>query len=386
MSSIKDAQKTHQIQFNNCLVEFISKLRIILGHCEAVDLKKLVTKYYKYYRHEVKENRRIEFIEEFCGFLSKYQEEVSTCDENLFSEEEQYYPGQPIELFKGIDFKLLWKVEGLNDNSKQSIWKYLHTLYVIGNHVLKENNRQQNLRQKQKALLKNMMQSLKMEKEIAEEADRLNEEERQRDLEGQFSLDSLQELFGDNIVADIAIDVVKELKSSIVDQEFDSPMMAIKSLMSNKGGKWKQIMNNVGLKLKAKMKEKNIDEKKLYEEAMKMNDKLKKKFKNIPGMPDFQKLCENLVDSMANGVTEGSEMNQPNLEEITAQLGKTFSEMGLDSSELDEFSKNFKEMLEAGENAPSTGDEGYEGDEEDGVLENDKDLQDQLDEINNKIQ
>src|SRR5437016_14644783 len=94
---------THQIQFNNYLVEFIQKLREILtpqqdnkvndnGQSQEPDFRRLLAKYYKYYRKFVHQDKRIDFIQEFVQYISKYNKEISTCDENLFSEESASYP------------------------------------------------------------------------------------------------------------------------------------------------------------------------------------------------------------------------------------------------------------------------------------------------------
>lgn len=77
--------ETHQIQFNNYLVELIQKLKIIVP-----TEKKLFGKYYKYYRTFVDQKKRVDFIAEFVQYISKYNVEVSSCDEGLFSEEEGY--------------------------------------------------------------------------------------------------------------------------------------------------------------------------------------------------------------------------------------------------------------------------------------------------------
>jgi len=106
---IKNATASaHQLQFNNYLVTFIEQLQKVVSD----DHKRLLKKYYRYYRKYVDRNERIEFIKEFIDYLSKYNKEISTCDEGLFSEEPEYYPGKYIQLLKGIDFKQINTVAG----------------------------------------------------------------------------------------------------------------------------------------------------------------------------------------------------------------------------------------------------------------------------------
>ena len=151
----------HQINFNNYLTDFIKKLRELIPSEE-----RLFNKYYKYYRSVVDKGQRIEFIVEFIKYLAVYNKEVSLKDEGLFSEEPMYYPSKPIQLLKGIDFKKFWSQPQITSESKESIWKYLQTLYIIGTYVLKETHRFNVVLKKQEEIINKLVESLKYEKQI----------------------------------------------------------------------------------------------------------------------------------------------------------------------------------------------------------------------------
>lgn len=151
--------ETLQIQFGNHLTEFIKKMRGLLP-----SERKLFSKYYKYYRKMINEGHRIDFIAEFIQYLSRYNKEIATCDEGLFSEEVNYYPGKPIQLMKGIDFKRLWRLEQMTSMSKANIWQYFKTLYLMGTHVLKESEKYHRLIKEQKEMMGKLLESLKYEK------------------------------------------------------------------------------------------------------------------------------------------------------------------------------------------------------------------------------
>ena len=198
---------THQSQFNNYLIEFISQMQQVVTEPHH---QRFFKKYYKYYRKYVEADQRIEFIKEFVEHVSRYNREISICDEGLFSEEPEYYPGKHIQLLKGLDFKQIWRAESITEKTKESIWKFLKTLYVVGTHVLKETQRFNQLVKAQQEIVGKIVKGLKMEQKIKDEAERLNEEERQRMEAEAFDFSNLTDLFGENnLITQMAIEIAK---------------------------------------------------------------------------------------------------------------------------------------------------------------------------------
>ena len=374
----------HQKQFNNCLVEFIDKLRKIL----PPDLKRPIIKYYNYYRtfledqnqnqnqnrnddkNKIKkinksktskseefEKTRIGFIREFIHYISRYNKEISICDEGLFSEEPEYYPGKPIQLFKGIDFKLIWRAESVNDKTKESIWKYLQTLYVLATYVLKETEKFNGLLKEQQDIIYNIMQGLKMEQKIKDDAEKLNEEERKKAAESSFDFSNLQDLFGENnMITEMAMEIAKEL--NLPNEKLSDPLEAIQLLFGQNGSKLQEIIAKVSHKLHEKMQNSGISEEQLLNDAKKMNEKLVGKFKNIPGMPDIEqfskKVAEQISKEIDNKKTNNPDgqptdrptdqlNNLPSINDLTASLSQNLSQLGFDN--LDQFQKNFSNIM-----------------------------------------
>jgi hypothetical protein len=341
--------ETHQIQFNNYLVEFIQKLKIIVP-----TEKKLFGKYYKYYRTFVDQKKRVDFIAEFVQYISKYNVEVSSCDEGLFSEEEGYYPGKPIQLMKGIDFKKLWKHE-LSDGSKESIWKYLQTLYIIGTFVLKETDKYNELLKKQQEIVYNLLQNMKYEKKIKDDAAQLNQTE-EKNSQGSFDLSGLSELFdGDNIIFQIAMEIAKEI--NLPGEIGNDPISAISMLFSKDSSKLQEIIAKVGNKLTSVLKEKGLSEQDLLAQAKDMNAKILSKLKGIPGMPDIEQLSQNLAENYAaqaptpnSSEPEKQQISEEQLKqcqdaikESIDRLKENFNQMGV--TDLDSFADNMESML-----------------------------------------
>lgn len=386
----------HQIQFNNYLVEFIQKLREILP--EDDQFKRSLNKYYNYYKKRTEKGERVEFIHEFVGYVAKYSKEISTFDENLFSEEPSYYPGKPIQLMKGLDFKLLWKLESLTDKSKESIWRYLRTLYIIGTYVLKETDRYSDLLKKQKQIIQSITQSLKLEQKIKDEAARLDEEERKALEASGFNLGSLQELFGENnIITEMAIEIAKDLNLS--QDTFSNPLDAIRVLFGQDGNKLQDIVVKVGNKLQEKIAAGRISEEQLFGDAKRMNEKLSSKFKGIPGMPDIEKFSQKVAeqiqkkmgDKSANG-ENGPQM--PSMEELTKHLYENLSEMGFEN--VDQLQSNFSQIMSnigsnvevpnhLNTNEPTENNQTGDTNEPYQSLQNDQALQEELDELRKSI-
>lgn len=345
--------EVQEIQFNNCLVELIQKLQVIVP-----EEKRLFKKYYKYYRDHADQGKRLEFITEFIQYLSRYSKEFSTCDEGLLSEEEQYYPNKPIQLLKGIDFKKIWRHDGLSPVSKESLWRYFQTLFLLGSAILKDHEQQASLLKKQEEILYNLMQNFKYEQQIKLDAERLNKEEDAKETQG--GLGDMGDLLDENnVLVQIAMEVAKELKLS--DIGGGDPMQAIGALFNQDSTKLQEIIQNVSKKLTNVLKEKNLSEQELLTEAKKMHDKLLSKFKGIPGLEKMtQHLTEELTRNMEQGDAPSDATAVPDLkerlehyqkftQELTNNLKSNFEHM--DPERMEEFQQNMQRMME---NLPTT--------------------------------
>ena len=359
-TSTKDTVSIHQKQFNNSLVEFIDKLRKIL----PIDLRRLMVKYYKYYQSFIKGSKtsdgtnqsqskeypktRIGFIKEFLHYISQYSKEISTCDEGLFSEEPEYYPNQPIQIFKGIDFKLIWRVESMTEKTKESIWKYLQTLYLLATFVMKEDGRFNNLVKEQKEIIYNLIQSIKLEQKIKQDAEKLNDEERKTAEENTFNFNNLQEFFGENnLITEMAMEIATEL--NLTNEQLTDPMQAIKLLLGQNGSQLKEIVDKITNKLQQKIQNGHINEQQLLNDAKKMNEKLIGKFKNIPGMPDIEKFSQQVAEQITKEMENKNSQNVdgsyqvPSIEELTNSLSQNLQQMGFEH--IHEFQDNLSDLM-----------------------------------------
>jgi hypothetical protein len=349
----------HQVQFNNYLVEFIQKMKVILP-----SESRIFAKYYKYYRGYVDQGKRVEFIGEFVQYISKYKKELSLCDEGLFSEEDDYYPKKPIQLMKGIDFKKIWRNDDLTEGSKENIWKYLQTLYLIGSFVLKEHDEYAELMKQQNEIINNLFESMVYEKKIKADAERMNQADIEANKSSGFDLSQLSELFdGDNVITQIALEIAKEVNLSGDLGGMGDPFQLIQTLFSKDSTKLQEIIAKVSQRLSSVLEEKDLTEEELVNQAKQMNDKILGKLKGIPGMPNIEELSQKLASQLSSKDQSGGpapEGSVPvhNIQELTEHFKQNLSQLGLDN--MDNVQKMFSQIINPdGPNGPN-GPNGHE--------------------------
>ena len=328
---------TCQIEFNNYLVEFIQKFQTSMP-----SEKKLFSKYYKYYRGYVDQDKRIEFIEEFVGYMSRYADEIAKRDEGLFSEEEEYYPGKSIQLMKGIDFKRIWRQE-MSSVSKNNVWEYLQTLYLIGTFVMKQANRQKEILKKQEEIIHNLLQSIRSAQEIKKTADDQDKkEEQEQSASKQEGFEGIKNLLtDDNILTQIVKEIVDELHPSGV----SDPVQALMLLTGKDQTKLNDIMSKVSQRVKTVLTEKGVTETQLYDQAQQTCDKLFGMLKDVPGMTSIK---QHIMTELAKPKTSNDPEEYADLaRELNDHLKQNLSQLGIDDlQDLEEFQKKIQSEKE----------------------------------------
>lgn len=362
----------YQIQFNNHLVEFIKQLQVCIP-----SEKKLFAKYYKYYRKHIDEDRRCDFIGEFVKCISKYNKEVSTCDEGLFSEENEYYPNKPIQLMKGIDFKKIWRLDDLSDESKASIWKHLQTLYLIGTFVLKEAHKYDEMLQQQQDIIYNLLQNIKYEKQIKADA-KQDEQTAQSNADG-FNLDGFLEIFDENnIMTKLIHEIIKEIKFDKLDigtimsfirsllgqggltsqniisnlhKSFPNMEKQLCSLFGQENSTPQEVIANLQEKLGNILKDSGLTEAEIAAQAEQTRDRLLHKLNNTAGMASiFGNLFKPTTKYNSTGKPDKDQMTQEQLNkcqninhELLESLKQSFQAIGGVDAEL--LQKNIENIM-----------------------------------------
>ena len=113
---------TYIEKFNFYLGNFINELKITFPEIEDI-----LNKNYKDLSEQTKDNiiKTDKYVKNYMKQIKPIIKNVSNKDDTIFKNTEQ------VNLLEGIDFRNLW-VKDLNDKTRESIWKYLQILYVIG--------------------------------------------------------------------------------------------------------------------------------------------------------------------------------------------------------------------------------------------------------------
>ena len=66
-------------------------------------------------------------VDGFMGGIGPYAEKISSKDESFFLEESEH-----IDFLKDLNIKKYWNSGDVSQNTKDAIWQYLQTLYMLG--------------------------------------------------------------------------------------------------------------------------------------------------------------------------------------------------------------------------------------------------------------
>jgi len=281
-----------ELQFNNNFVDFIQMLRENTSSTN----KKLLGKYYKSYDIEYySKNKLIEYVGKLINVLSKYGDELSTCDESLFSED--YYKG-PLYLLTSdtINFKSIWKDLDTKEK-KDFVFNKLQFLYVLGMYIIKSSSKFAELYAKQKELQDKIADALKTEQQLKHEIARQDLEEQ---LASDVDYDEIRKKFGDGIITDIIIDIIKEITSNGID---------ISTLTSIDGDFMSSIHDKLQRKINDNLIKHNMTHNQLLMEAKVYKDKFIG-FAKSSGFKLFSDLAEKLEEIIEKFTNSASEESQ----------------------------------------------------------------------------
>ena len=191
--------------------------------------------------------------------VSPYHSDIAKKNNNLFLGE--------VELFflREIDFRNLW-TKDLSDSTRENIWKYLQTLYVLGKKIVASdddlNDMLNELNTSDSESLKNNQKEMM---EMLENMSKITDENRSNSSE-------VEDLFNNGIISDIAKELTTELDLEKMDMGNPQNMNeAFSNIMGGGGGKnFFDLISKVGEKIQSKVESGQINQGDLINEAQKM--------------------------------------------------------------------------------------------------------------------
>ena len=257
---------TYVEKFNFYLKSFINELITVYP-----EYKESLESEYKIIFSEEKTNTD-EFVKEYMSVTKELNSSIAKKDDSIFKGLNE------INLLRKIDFRDLWSKD-INNNTRESIWKYLQTLIVIGrkvigdddeiNDLLKNFNESggETLGESFQRETDEMMNMLKNMTDITQDPD--NSPNTEEDNE-------MKNLFEGGIISDIAKELTGELDLENMDiGEPKNMNEAFNNIMGGGNNNFFNLINKVGEKIQNKVQSGEINQNDLMNEATKMMGGLK---------------------------------------------------------------------------------------------------------------
>ena len=240
--------------FNSTLKLFV--LNVIKIYPEYKDG---LSEYYKDLL-ESESNNDDKYVKRFMRKFGEFKSEISKKDDDVFSE--------TICFLKNVDFKDIWENENTTIEIKNTIWKYLQTLLVIGETIISDSD-------KIKSLVDNL-QKTRSGEEVEE--DMTEENKAMLDMLKNLSENSKNKI-DENMLTDGLIgNLAKELAEDInmddlnldIGEDENVGDIFSKIMSGDNPMKFMNLIQNVGSKIQSKLEDGNIDQSKLLSEATNM--------------------------------------------------------------------------------------------------------------------
>lgn len=246
-------------------------------------------------------------LEGFVNNIKPYLLEISEKNDTVFLGE------NPIVIFEGVNLKELWGKS--SDSNKTVIWKYLHTLIIIGNNysntrdklfenfnqLLKENSYRENgdINEQSKAML-NMVSSL------SQSIKEMDEQIKQQPGENNGEMPDInpEQILGEGLFEGSKIgEIAKDLASELNFEEFFNmngneedneegnkeidPSKLFDNILGKDPSKLMGLIQNVGNKIQSQIQSGKINEQDLVNEAQNMMG-------NLQNSPFFKNMTQNM--------------------------------------------------------------------------------------------
>ena len=245
------------------------------------EYKKRLTKYYK----EILESDKNDHpkLEEFLNNIDEISDTIVDKDINVFNDD-------PI-ILQNVSFKLIWNTEGVSDQTKNSIWKYLQTFCIININLVSTSDKiseviktiESNEKVKDKETFKNMKKLKKLNENFdIKEIGKIIQENPETIDSGVTQMD---EMFQNTSIGQIA----KEITDDLDIENIVNNGGGIEELFS--GGNMTNIMKSISSKMAEKKD--TMDPSNLMEEATSICS-------SMQGNPLFSSLIGMQEDVMKN--------------------------------------------------------------------------------------
>jgi hypothetical protein len=268
--------------FHNSLCNFFKALKSALPETKDT-LRVAMT----VYRNTV----RADYIRQTSALMAPHAQAIAEYNEILFTPDDSAV--STVMLLPGMDFLTIWQAlttapdadpEFVRDTKKQ-IFNHLQIIYIWAVRAEAKITLFDRNLQRQRELLENMLQNMKLNPQIKGQMEKLAKEEAEAAKAQATGLGGLGGLGGvggggglegltkwleqeDNFVIQMAKEIAEEL--DLGKEDLDSPVTVITELFSNGGQRLREIMYKIQDKLQQKLASGQLDKKQIILDTLKM--------------------------------------------------------------------------------------------------------------------
>lgn len=266
--------KTSIEYFNDYTRDFVRDVQTTFP-----EYKDLLGEYYEDILTE-ESNNTDKHVKRFMRKMKDFKNEVASKSPDLYKE--------PVFILKNLDFKILFESEDLSEESREKMWDYIQTLFVLGESIINDSERVKKLVRNFKRLRnpEEVAQSETSSEAVTETA-----EEEEPDDEDRQILEMLKNLserkpekpldenmFENGMIGKLAQELSEELdieKMGLnISEEGNVDSIFSNLLSGDNPMKFMNLIQTVGKKIQTKMDENGLDQEALVNEATSMMSNL----------------------------------------------------------------------------------------------------------------
>ena len=214
------------------------------------------------------------YLKQFLNNCINKGYDISTKNEIIFSEDSV--------ILNGVDFNRLWNDNNIEDEQKENIWKYLHTLYIYAIQYKTNKNVKLLLEEfngvdlttlnEESTTFMNIIEGFKNNIEMDSNVDNVDLGDLDKNMENSKDIPfNMPDLFGGTI-GELAKEIADDIDPSTL--QLDDPTALLQNLMSgnleNDTSGIKDLISNITGKIQTKLSSGELDQDALFKEATNM--------------------------------------------------------------------------------------------------------------------
>ena len=256
-------EKTNIEYFNEYMKLFVTEIRDTFP-----EFNEIIDGYYSELLTSETSNDD-KYVKRFMRKLKDFKTQISGKDTTMFSGE--------LCVLKNVDFEKIFASDILTDNTREKIWEYLQTLFVLGESIISDSERVKNLVKNFQRLKNDTLETPEAEGDCETTEDRelldmlknIAEQNKNSDKEPLSP-----EMFENGVIGKLAKELSEEINVDNlglnIDENTSADQMFSNLISGDNPMKFMNLLQTVGQKIQDKVSAEGIDQNDLINEATQM--------------------------------------------------------------------------------------------------------------------